>query len=857
MNNYHLFRLMKPILGVAVLLAACNGRAAALSAFTYQGRLNADGGPASGQYDFEFRLFGVETNGTALAGPASASAVWVTNGAFQASIDFGPGVFNGEARWLEIAVQCTACDGLPVTLSPRQAITATPYALHAVNAGGLMGFLNEPLDITINGERVMRYEPATSPTLGFMPNIIGGVGSYVTTQNHGVTVAGGGFHDVEDQSYFSTVSGGMSNRVSSQVASATIGGGINNLIDTPVGRPIRGASVVGGWFNQIHSSDYAVIGGGRSNIIELGSKGAVIAGGEGNRTDVWGLDVTISGGASNLVGWYNHGSTIGGGVRNRSGADAWYSTIGGGLENAAGARDSRGATIGGGVGNAMNSYTDVPTIAGGQGNYIDHHTRGATIGGGTSNRIRGTDLGDSSARLPAGVIAGGSGNTLGIDAKLGVISGGESNQANGPYSTVSGGAGNLVNSNTINATIGGGSGNGISSFPPFGVLSRNGTIAGGAANGILHADHAVIGGGVSNFVWYGSGGAFIGGGDRNLISEYSGHAVIAGGAGNLVGHMTVGSTISGGVTNLADYHSRFSTIGGGAGNVAGAFSSVGATVGGGLGNESRGLFFGTIAGGESNKIRPNTRHATIGGGSGNLIESGSMPVAGGTIGGGQGNFIGSGATAAVISGGESNQANGPYSTVAGGRLNIAGGTNSFAAGFRARATNDGTFVWADSEDTDFTSTGTNQFLIRASGGVGINTDSPGFDLHVNGTAGKPGGGAWSVPSDERLKKDIRPLEQALARLLQLHGVTYEYKNPESIHELSGQQTGMIAQEVEKVFPEWVETGRDGMKRLSVRGFEALAVEALRELRNEKDAQLSAMEKRLAAIEARLNEQATK
>ena len=32
---------------------------------------------------------------------------------------------------------------------------------------------------------------------------------------------------------------------------------------------------------------------------------------------------------------------------------------------------------------------------------------------------------------------------------------------------------------------------------------------------------------------------------------------------------------------------------------------------------------------------------------------------------------------------------------------------------------------------------------------------------------------------------------------------------------------MIAQEVEQVFPDWVETGKDGMKRLSIRGFEAL------------------------------------
>lgn len=247
--------------------------------------------------------------------------------------------------------------------------------------------------------------------------------------------------------------------------------------------------------------------------------------------------------------------------------------------------------------------------------------------------------------------------------------------------------------------------------------------------------------------------------------------------------------------------------------------------------------------------------ATIAGGFGNRI----APISyGATIGGGGQNSIGQFGWHAVISGGAANQANGPYSTVAGGRLNLAGGSNSFAAGFRAQATNDGTFVWADLEDADFSSTGTNQFLIRASGGVGINTDSPQFALHVNGEAGKPGGGAWSVASDARLKKDIRPLEQALARLLQLHGVTYEYKDPKAIHELPGQQTGMVAQEVEKIFPEWVETAPDGMRRLSIRGFEALTVEALRDLRAEKDEQIRArdeqivaMEKRLAALEERV------
>jgi hypothetical protein len=61
------------------------------------------------------------------------------------------------------------------------------------------------------------------------------------------------------------------------------------------------------------------------------------------------------------------------------------------------------------------------------------------------------------------------------------------------------------------------------------------------------------------------------------------------------------------------------------------------------------------------------------------------------------------------------------------------GTNAsyaFAAGRRAKANHTGAFVWADSTDADFASTGANQFLIRASGGVGIGTGNPQAALHV-------------------------------------------------------------------------------------------------------------------------------
>jgi formylglycine-generating enzyme required for sulfatase activity len=104
------------------------------------------------------------------------------------------------------------------------------------------------------------------------------------------------------------------------------------------------------------------------------------------------------------------------------------------------------------------------------------------------------------------------------------------------------------------------------------------------------------------------------------------------------------------------------------------------------------------------------------------------------VGGGEGNSVAAGVGGATIGGGASNlvQPNGQFATIPGGAFNAAAGY-ALAAGRRAKALNTGTFVWADSTDADFTSTGANQFLIRASGGVGIGTNQPAALLHVNGT----------------------------------------------------------------------------------------------------------------------------
>ena len=108
------------------------------------------------------------------------------------------------------------------------------------------------------------------------------------------------------------------------------------------------------------------------------------------------------------------------------------------------------------------------------------------------------------------------------------------------------------------------------------------------------------------------------------------------------------------------------------------------------------------------------------------------------------------------------------------------------------------------------------------------------DLHVAGNAFKPGGGFWSASSDIRLKKSVQSLKGALEKLSRLRGVSFQWREPEKQGDLTGPQMGLIAQEVEEVLPEWVDTDASGYKNLTVRGFEALVVEAFKELKAENE-----------------------
>ena len=98
--------------------------------FTYQGRLIDDNVAADGEYDFQFRLFDSDAGGGQVGGDISIVDVNVIDGYFTVELDFG-NVFTGELRWLEIAVRDGDSTGDFTMLSPRQKITAVPYAIKA------------------------------------------------------------------------------------------------------------------------------------------------------------------------------------------------------------------------------------------------------------------------------------------------------------------------------------------------------------------------------------------------------------------------------------------------------------------------------------------------------------------------------------------------------------------------------------------------------------------------------------------------------------------------------------------------------------------------------------------------------
>ena len=430
------------------------------SLFSYQGFLTVKGQPADGFYDFRFRLYDALNLGTQIGSTVELDDVPLSEGIFTVDIDVGGPAFEGNPRWLDIAVRDGASTGAYTNLTPRQLLTPAPYAHYAWGSAwaGLTGIpagfadnvdddttysagngislvatefrLDESytdglywslsgnsgstsgthfigttdyvdFEIRANNNRVLYFESKISSS----PNIIGGSHvNWVSPSLTGATIFGGEVgwpNRVTDR--FGTVSGGMDNQAGDGVLDtgsasyATVSGGSGNTAAEYV------ATVGGGSGND--ATGYAsTIGGGYQNDAS-DYYGTVCGGYENLALDQY---ATVSGGGNNQASGGQY-ITIGGGFGNNAGG-AFYSTVGGGSENV--------------------STGHATTISGGEGN--DALMIYATVGGGVINEASGR----------AASVAGGEHNTA--TGKAAVVGGGMLNVAGGDYASIPGGYDNTA-----------------------------------------------------------------------------------------------------------------------------------------------------------------------------------------------------------------------------------------------------------------------------------------------------------------------------------------------------------------------------------------------------------------------------
>lgn len=423
------------------------------TAFTYQGRFAENGVATNGVVEFQFTLWNTLSGGAQVASATPPSTIInVTNGLFTAPIDFGAAAFDGSDRYLQIEARTTI--GPFATLTPRQRITATPYALLAgklsgpLSSAGLTGtygnaltFSNVANVFSGNGFGLSNVNAAN--LVGTVP--VAALGNAWKLGGNAGTTPGANFlGTIDNQSLELKANSQRALRLEPMLTVSDSGPGYSviysnapNLIG---GSPINtaGARVLG-----------SVIGGGGMSgyYLDTGA-GYVFYGPFPNQ--VLSPFATIAGGYGNTIQLNAAGSAIGGGALNIIQSNAANSTISGGSQNINGGQAS---AIVGGAENIIQTNANFSLIGGGLGNLIQANASSSIIGGGSGNKIQGGAY-DS-------VIASGFGNTI---------------QTNAGDCTLSGGQGNTIGTNALNSSIGGGA------FNAIGANVEGATVPGGRLN---------------------------------------------------------------------------------------------------------------------------------------------------------------------------------------------------------------------------------------------------------------------------------------------------------------------------------------------------------------------------------------
>ena len=293
--------------------------------FLYQGQLLDGGSAPTGEYDFKFEIWDTYILGSQVGPTLTRGGVTVTDGVFTVGLDFGAQYFDGQDLYLQIGVRPgPASDPDPyTTLTPRQMVTAAPYATTALH-------LTLPQDITVNtgdtalwihntggGGCARFYIDNPSNTLGALYGSTNGSGPAVRGYNNGTGRAG--YFDIanaangEDALYAKTIGTGNAGYFEVYNANNNVAA-VQAETNAMTGRAVHGLAT--------RTGDYTNYGGYFEAAGDTG-RGAF---GQANGDDAAGLYGKSSGGSG--VGVYGEatGDTGAGvyGYSNSTSTDARY-----------------------------------------------------------------------------------------------------------------------------------------------------------------------------------------------------------------------------------------------------------------------------------------------------------------------------------------------------------------------------------------------------------------------------------------------------------------------------------------------------------------------------------------------------